>query len=68
MQLVNIEKLKKYYSDRLVLDIDKFEVLENERIGLVGANGSGKTTLIKILTGRLEIDEGQIYLDRKSVV
>ena len=62
MQLVNIDKLKKYYYDRLVLDIDKFEILEDEKIGLVGANGAGKTTLIKALIGKIEIDEGQIYL------
>ena len=29
MQLLNIDKLKKYYHDRLVLDIDKFEILED---------------------------------------
>lgn len=62
MQLVSIDKLKKYYSDRLVLDVDKFEILENEKIGLVGANGAGKTTLLKALIGKIEIDEGQIYL------
>ena len=62
MQLVNIDKLKKYYYDKLVLDIDKFEILEGEKVGLVGANGAGKTTLIKALTGNIEIDEGQIYL------
>ena len=62
MQLLNIDKLKKYYHDRLVLDIDKFEILEDEKIGLVGANGAGKTTLIKALIGNIEIDEGQIYL------
>ena len=62
MQLLNIDKLKKYYNDRLVLDIDKFEILEDEKIGLVGTNGAGKTTLIKALIGKIEIDEGQIYL------
>ncbi|WP_434796859.1 ABC-F type ribosomal protection protein CplR [Terrisporobacter vanillatitrophus] len=62
MQLVSIDKLKKYYSDRLILDIDKFEILENEKIGLVGANGIGKTTLIKALIGKIELDQGQIYL------
>lgn len=62
MQLVSIYGLKKYYSDRLVLDIDKFEILENEKIGLVGENGSGKTTLIKALIGKIDIDEGQVYL------
>lgn len=62
MQLVNIDNLKKYYLDELILDIDKFEILENEKIGLVGVNGAGKTTLIKAITGIIEIDEGQIYL------
>lgn len=62
MSLVSMNNVKKYYSDRLVLDIDKFEILENEKIGLVGANGAGKTTLLKALTGNVEIDEGQIYL------
>ncbi|NMS90948.1 ABC-F type ribosomal protection protein [Clostridioides difficile] len=62
MLLVKVENLKKYYSDRLVLDIDKFEVSEGEKIGLVGSNGQGKTTLLRAILGEIEIDEGQIYL------
>lgn len=62
MLLVKVENLKKYYSDRLILDIDKFEVSEGEKIGLVGPNGQGKTTLLKAILGEIEIDEGHIYL------
>lgn len=62
MLLASIDKLKKYYLDRLILDINKFEILENDRIGLVGVNGAGKTTLVKALTGNIDIDEGNIYL------
>ncbi len=62
MLLVSIDKLKKYYLDRLILDIYKFEIQENDKIGLVGANGVGKTTLIKSLIGDNDIDEGNIYL------
>lgn len=62
MLIASIDKLKKYYLDRLVLDIDKFEILENDKIGLVGANGAGKTTLIKALIGNIDIDEGDISL------
>ncbi len=35
-------ELKKYYADKLILDIDKLEILENDKIGLVGSNGQGK--------------------------
>lgn len=62
MLLASIDKLKKYYLDRLILDINKFEILENDRIGLVGVNGAGKTTLVKALTGNIDINEGNIYL------
>lgn len=62
MIIASIDKLKKYYLDRLVLDIDKFEILENDKIGLVGANGAGKTTFIKALIGNIDIDEGHISL------
>ncbi|MGO1041516.1 ABC-F type ribosomal protection protein CplR [Clostridioides difficile] len=62
MMLIKVENLKKYYADKLILDIDKLEILENERIGLVGSNGQGKTTLLKAILGEIEIDEGCIYL------
>lgn len=62
MLLALLDKVKKYYGDRLILDIDKFEILEGDRIGLVGENGAGKTTLIKALLGFCEIEEGKVYL------
>lgn len=62
MLLLKVENLKKYYANRLILDIDKFEVSEGDKIGLVGSNGQGKTTLLKAILGEIEIDEGNIYL------
>ncbi|WP_196000657.1 ABC-F type ribosomal protection protein CplR [Clostridium sp. 1001271B_151109_B4] len=62
MKLVTIKNLKKYYGDKLILDIDKFEIEEKEKIGIVGENGVGKTTLLKILIGELKADEGSVYL------
>jgi len=62
MTLALLDKVKKYYGDRLILDIEKFEILEGDRIGLVGENGAGKTTLIKALLGQCEVEEGKVYL------
>lgn len=62
MLLASLNKIKKYYGDKLILNIDKFQILEGNRIGLVGENGAGKTTLIKALLGEIKIDEGNIFL------
>jgi len=35
MQLAKLDKIKKYYGDRLILDINSFEILEDDRIGMV---------------------------------
>jgi len=45
-----------------ILDGLSFEVLEGERVGIMGRNGAGKTTLFKILTGQIHADEGEIMV------
>lgn len=35
---------------------------KNDRIGIVGENGCGKTTLMKLISGRLEPDAGEIRI------
>jgi len=45
-----------------ILDGLTFEVLEGERVGIMGRNGAGKTTLFKILTGQIHSDEGEIMI------
>lgn len=62
MQLAKLNKIKKYYGDRLILEIKDFEVLDGDRIGIVGQNGAGKTTMLNILMKNIEPDEGQIFL------
>lgn len=49
MLLIECNKIKKYYSDRLILDIDSLNIYSEDRIGIVGLNDLGKTTLINIL-------------------
>ena len=64
MQLALLNNVKKYYGDRLILDIKKFEILKGDKIGLVGENGAGKSTLLKILIGDEKADYGSVYLTK----
>lgn len=63
MLSIKLDKVKKYYGNKLILDIDNLEIKENDRVGVVGENGAGKTTLIKIILGEIDVDEGKIYVD-----
>lgn len=58
MLLLDAGNIKKYYGDRLVIELDELKIYTGDRIGVVGQNGSGKTTLLDILAGRLRPDEG----------
>lgn len=58
MLLAHMSGIKKYYNDRLVLNVEDFKIYKNDRIGIIGLNGSGKTTFLNILTGKVSPDEG----------
>ncbi|MBA2132722.1 ABC-F type ribosomal protection protein [Hydrogenispora sp. UU3] len=62
MLLLECGKIKKYFGDRLVLDLESLQIYADDRIGVVGPNGAGKTTLLNILSQRLEPDEGWVKL------
>ena len=51
MLLVNFSKVCKDFGGNPVFNNVNFEIIEGERIGLVGENGSGKSTLFKLIAG-----------------
>ncbi|NLM13119.1 MAG: ABC-F type ribosomal protection protein [Epulopiscium sp.] len=62
MLLLEAKNIKKYFGDRLILDIEGLNIYSEDRIGIVGVNGAGKTTLINLLSKKLEPDEGWVKL------
>ncbi len=63
MARISIEKLTKYYGEKLVLDGVDLAVEPHEVVCLIGASGSGKSTLLRCINGLTEFDEGTIKLD-----
>src|SRR5688572_22036779 len=55
-----VDGLSKKFGERLLFSGVEFEIEGEDKVGLIGPNGSGKSTLIKLLTGRLRPDSGEV--------
>jgi ABC-2 type transport system ATP-binding protein len=60
MSVLRVERLRKRYKSRAVVQDVSLEVSSGEVIGLLGPNGAGKTTTIEILEGLTEPDGGAV--------
>ena len=58
---------KEYVKGKRVVDNLSFEIKDGEIFGFLGPNGAGKTTTIKMITGILNSDKGDIYIDGKNI-
>jgi ABC transport system ATP-binding/permease protein len=66
--LISIQNIHKSYSNTLLFKDLSFNLLERERLGLIGPNGTGKSTLLKILAGLESFDAGEMAIGAKTRV
>ncbi|WP_410569588.1 energy-dependent translational throttle protein EttA [Amycolatopsis sp. cmx-4-61] len=60
--VVEVEKLKKGFDDRVLIDGLSFDLPRNGIVGVIGPNGVGKTTLFKTIVGLEEPDDGMVKI------
>ncbi len=61
------KNLVKRYGRVVALDHCDFELRRGEILAVIGDNGAGKSTLIKALSGAIQPDDGEVYLEGKKV-
>ena len=65
--MLRIEHLTKTYGSKKAVDDLTLHIEPGQIYGFIGHNGAGKTTTIKACCGIMSFDEGEIYIDGKSV-
>lgn len=64
---LKINKVTKLFGKQKALDQVSFTVGAGELLGFLGPNGAGKSTLMKIITGYLPADRGEVFLDDEKI-
>lgn len=60
MALISVQNICLRFGGPPLLDSVSFDIEEGECVCLVGRNGEGKSTLLKILSGEMQADSGEI--------
>ena len=61
---ISVKNLTKFFviGENLLEDLS-FEIQEGECVAILGRNGCGKTTLFNILTGQMDYDSGNVFIN-----
>ena len=60
MSLLTVKDLSQSFIDKTLYEDANFVLNKEDHMGVTGQNGVGKSTLIKILTGEIIPDDGQV--------
>ena len=65
--MIEAKSLHKSYGNRMAIADVSFVVQKGEIVGFLGPNGAGKTTTMKILTGYMAPNSGEVFLDNLDI-
>lgn len=60
--MVNLSQITLHFGERPIFDNVSFQINAQDRIGLVGRNGAGKSTMLKVLTGLIKPQAGEVAM------
>ena len=61
MALLRLKKVSIAFGTHALLKQAEFQLLDGERVGLLGRNGEGKSTLMKVVMQHIQQDEGEVW-------
>lgn len=65
---IKVTSVSKYYTTQKALHEVSFSAKKGQIIGFLGPNGAGKSTMMKILTGYIQPNSGEVFVDEIDVL
>lgn len=65
--MIRVAEVTKRYGNVRAVQSLSFEVERGEVVGFLGPNGAGKTTTMRMITGTLQPDEGEVLFDGEPI-
>ncbi|SMD38600.1 ATP-binding cassette, subfamily F, member 3 [Reichenbachiella faecimaris] len=66
--MISINNLSYYLGSRALFENASLHIKPKDKIGLIGLNGTGKSTLLKLITGQLQKDSGDISMAKECTI
>ena len=64
---VETKNITKLFGKQKALDSVSFSIKKGELVGFLGPNGAGKSTMMKIITGFLPFDSGEVFINNQKI-
>jgi len=68
MSLLRFEDIRLDFGEQVILRDAEFSIEPGERVCLIGRNGAGKSTTLKLITGEIEADQGEIIPQAGTII
>ena len=66
--MIKVKSVSKIFGDLIAVNSVSLSVEKGDIVGFLGPNGAGKSTTMRLLTGFLSSDEGQIFICGHDIV
>ena len=66
--MIQISNISKSFQGKKILNNINLKINKGDMIGLIGPNGAGKTTFLRILTGLLKPNEGEVLINNLNII
>lgn len=66
--MIELKNISQFFGEQHVLDNISMRIEDGDKLCIVGKSGSGKSVLMKLMTGLLELETGEVIFDDRSVL